>query len=137
MKSIAAFFAGALIAIGPLKAMTIDFTFMRSHKCSSTSPALKIQNVPPGTTEISIKMTDLDLRSYDHGGGYIENKGGIAEVVDLPEGALQNYRGPCPRTSRPLDTIMNFPQKLMVRIESCWERRRNQPRSHRKRCRSS
>ena len=96
MKSLTSVLIGMTLTIGPLQAMTIDFTFMRSHKCSSTSPALKIENIPRGTTEISIKMTDLDMRSYDHGGGYLENKGGIAEVVNLPEGALQNYRGPCP-----------------------------------------
>jgi phosphatidylethanolamine-binding protein (PEBP) family uncharacterized protein len=39
-------------------------------------------------------MVDLDYRSFDHGGGGAALTGEAS--VTLPEGALKNYRGPCP-----------------------------------------
>jgi len=55
------------------------------------NPIFTLVNVPEGTTEIKFRLTDLDVRSYNHGGGKVEYTG---ENVIQP-GAFK-YKSPCP-----------------------------------------
>lgn len=74
--------------------LNVDWEWKVSHKCSPTSPALVVSGIPNEAKSLQVAMVDLDVRSFDHGGGSVA-LGGEASVT-IPEGALKNYRGPCP-----------------------------------------
>jgi len=76
--------------------MSVDFTWMKKHQCSRLSPELRIDGIPPNTTEISVSMIDHDMRSFDHGGGFIISETGFPQTFSVTEGALKSYKGPCP-----------------------------------------
>lgn len=87
----------ALLATAPAFAqsgLTVDWEWKVSHKCSSTSPSIVVSGIPKEAKSIQVAMVDLDFRSFDHGGGSSALTGEAS--VTLPEGALKNYRGPCP-----------------------------------------
>jgi phosphatidylethanolamine-binding protein (PEBP) family uncharacterized protein len=56
-----------------------------------SNPIFKLTGVPAGTQSIDFNMTDLDVPSYDHGGG---NAGYSGNDVIGP-GAFK-YNSPCP-----------------------------------------
>lgn len=55
------------------------------------NPRFTLADVPEGTKFLQFKMTDLDVPSYDHGGGTVEYTG--QEVIE--PGAF-TYQSPCP-----------------------------------------
>lgn len=87
------------IATGPAKAADFSFTFDWGDipLCTSGSPntvsnpSFVLKNVPEGTKVIKFSLTDLDVPSYDHGGGSVKYTGqGTVEP-----GAFK-YESPCP-----------------------------------------
>lgn len=66
---------------------------------SSPNPEIKVTNPPAGTGFLKAQMTDLDMTSFDHGGGTVPCtiKNGIATIE---QGALKGYRGPEPPMSQ-------------------------------------
>jgi phosphatidylethanolamine-binding protein (PEBP) family uncharacterized protein len=80
--------------IAQAQTLTVDWTWKLSHKCSTISPALKANGIPEGTKSLSVEMVDLDYTAFDHGGGIVSHDGKGSATI--PEGALKNYRGPCP-----------------------------------------
>ncbi len=65
--------------------------------CSSVSPAFSFSKVPAGTVKLAFKMVDLNLPSFQHGGGEAAFTGktsfGPGEAFG---GVFSSYRGPCP-----------------------------------------
>jgi hypothetical protein len=55
------------------------------------NPRFVLSNIPEGTKFIQFKMTDLDVPSYDHGGGTVEYTGNDT----IAPGAFK-YKSPCP-----------------------------------------
>ena len=55
------------------------------------NPRFALSDVPEGTKFIQFKMTDLDVPSYDHGGGTVKYMG--QNVIE--PGAFK-YNSPCP-----------------------------------------
>jgi len=76
--------------------LQVDFRWLMSNHCNNNSPALKLQNIPPGTTSLKIQMIDLDNHKHDHGGGVLVRAEGFASDVQIEPGALDKYTGPCP-----------------------------------------
>jgi phosphatidylethanolamine-binding protein (PEBP) family uncharacterized protein len=76
--------------------LNVDFKWMLKHQCSKSSPELKVENIPKGTVEMRIQMIDLDMRTFNHGGGNLKNEAGFPATFTISEGALQSYTGPCP-----------------------------------------
>ena len=74
--------------------LTVDWEWKKSHKCSPTSPALVVSGIPSEAKSLQVAMVDLDFSSFNHGGGSAAHSGEAS--VMIPEGALKNYRGPCP-----------------------------------------
>ncbi|WP_316979810.1 YbhB/YbcL family Raf kinase inhibitor-like protein [Shumkonia mesophila] len=69
----------------------VDFSWQGVTKCSSKSPAFKLTGVPAETKTLNFRMTDLDVPSYQHGGGSLAYTG----QGEIPAGAF-SYVGPCP-----------------------------------------
>ena len=76
--------------------LNVDFKWMLKHQCSKSSPELKVENIPKSTVEMRIQMIDLDMRTFNHGGGNLKNEAGFPSTFTIAEGALQSYTGPCP-----------------------------------------
>lgn len=74
--------------------LVVDWDWKRRHQCSSTSPGIEVAGIPADAKSLSITLVDLDARSFDHGGGFVAHDG--SQKVSIPEGALKNYKGPCP-----------------------------------------
>ncbi len=74
-----------------LAALSVDWTWEKKHGCSSKPPAFNIGGIPAGTKTLKFEMTDLNVPSYDHGGGTVTYSGS----GNIPEGAF-SYKGPCP-----------------------------------------
>ncbi|MGR3395599.1 MULTISPECIES: hypothetical protein [Rhodobacterales] len=55
------------------------------------SPAFTIKDLPAGTTSVEFRLKDLDVPSYNHGGGKLK----ISGSGQLPFGAFK-YKSPCP-----------------------------------------
>ncbi|MBF9048579.1 phospholipid-binding protein [Roseobacter sp. HKCCD9010] len=55
------------------------------------NPAFTLRDVPAGTETIEFRLVDLDVPSYNHGGGRLR----ISGSGTVPEG-LFTYRSPCP-----------------------------------------
>jgi len=74
--------------------LTVDWEWKRSDQCSSASPRIEVTGIPSEAKFLSIALVDHDARHYNHGGGQIAHDGG--SKVTIQEGALKNYKGPCP-----------------------------------------
>jgi len=74
----------------------VDFRWLMSNHCNNTSPALKLKNIPPGTTSLHIQMIDLDNNKHDHGGGELVKPEGFPAEFLVIAGSLDKYKGPCP-----------------------------------------
>jgi phosphatidylethanolamine-binding protein (PEBP) family uncharacterized protein len=81
-------------AVGLLVASTVNASaFSVSFRwCGSGSPAFSLSGVPKGTTSLQFHMVDLDVPSYNHGGGSVPYKG----QTTIACGALTNYSPPSP-----------------------------------------
>ena len=96
MKSVLVAIATSVISASSFAqtALSVDWDWKRSHQCSPKSPAIMVSGIPAGAKSLSVTMVDHDMRSFDHGGGSVSIAG--EPTFTIPEGALQNYRGPCP-----------------------------------------
>ncbi len=75
------------------KKFRISYTWQSNNMCKDgRSPRIDLQDVPEGTKLFTIIVSDLDLRSFDHGGGNSKYKG----KDYIRSGALHKYHGPCP-----------------------------------------
>lgn len=69
----------------------VSFSWSGTESCSSTSPAFQVAGVPAGTAKLVFEMTDLDVPTFNHGGGTVAYSG----QAEIPAGAF-SYTGPCP-----------------------------------------
>lgn len=74
--------------------LSIDWEWKRAHQCSPTSPAFTVTGIPSETTSLAITLVDQDKADFDHGGGAVLHSGG--DTASISDGALKDYRGPCP-----------------------------------------
>lgn len=73
--------------------LAVDFSFSVADKCSTRSPEIRIGRPPAGTAKLKVRLKDLDVPGWNHGGGAVPYDGGNV----IPAGALkENYNGPCP-----------------------------------------
>ena len=76
--------------------LDVAFTWTISHRCSPVSPEIRLKDIPSGTTRLEVKMTDLDQKDNDHGGGSITSSEAMGNTFTIEPGALKAYKGPCP-----------------------------------------
>lgn len=76
--------------------LDVDFAWNISHRCSPVSPEIRLKDIPAGTTMLRVKMTDLDNKNDDHGGGDISQSEPFGNNFVITSGALKAYKGPCP-----------------------------------------
>ena len=76
--------------------LDVDFAWNISHRCSPVSPEIRLKDIPSGTTTLRVKMTDLDQKDNDHGGGDISLSEPFGNSFTIASGSLKAYKGPCP-----------------------------------------
>lgn len=74
------------------QALDVQWDWKRAHKCSTSSPQIKVAGIPDGTRLLRVKLVDNDVPTYNHGGGEVPHDGSGV----IAEGALKSYNGPCP-----------------------------------------
>ncbi|MGQ7793948.1 phospholipid-binding protein [Faunimonas sp. B44] len=73
-------------------AMQASFDWGPTKSCfDSNSPPISLSGVPKGTAALDIRMKDLNVPGYPHGGGRVAYTG----QKQLAYGAFR-YKGPCP-----------------------------------------
>lgn len=71
----------------------VEFSWKGIKRCSDYSPAIKVSGIPTGTKYLKVELKDLDVPSWNHGGGKVVYKGSSI----IPAGSLKRgYNGPCP-----------------------------------------
>ena len=76
---------------------SFEFDWSDLKKCTTgnpntvKNPTFILQNVPNGTKFIYFKLTDKNVPSYNHGGGWVEYKG----ENEIAPGSF-TYKSPCP-----------------------------------------
>ena len=93
---ISALLVGLTGSVNAQANLQVDFRWLMSNHCNNTSPALKLKNIPPGTTSLQIQMIDLDNNKHDHGGGELVKPEGFPAEFLVIAGSLDKYKGPCP-----------------------------------------
>ncbi len=94
---VAAVFAGVLVGCVTLKdapnmaPLNVSWEWKPSDNCTKQSPAFTIASIPADTKTLDFKMVDLDVPSFNHGGGTVAYSGSGS----IPAGAFL-YTGPCP-----------------------------------------
>ncbi len=77
--------------------MTVDFSWQGIDACTHESPQLRVSAVPDGTAELSVRLKDISMPAWNHGGGKVKHDGSGV----IPAGALKlGYNGPCPPSGR-------------------------------------
>jgi hypothetical protein len=73
--------------------MGVDFKWQPIDYGSQENPEIKLTSVPEGTKRFFVSLVDLNISTYDHGGGFVDNDGsGI-----IARGTIKgNYNGPAP-----------------------------------------
>jgi phosphatidylethanolamine-binding protein (PEBP) family uncharacterized protein len=95
---LAAVMAGSMGVVPALSAdFSLGFDWGNLKKCTSgnpnsvPNPKFTLKGVPKGTASIQFRMTDLNVPSYNHGGGTVKYSSGSS----IAPGAFK-YRSPCP-----------------------------------------
>jgi hypothetical protein len=70
----------------------VNTNWTATSRCSSTSPEIKVTSIPPSTEKLKVSLVDLNMMSYNHGGGTFMYDGSNI----IPLGALNSFNGPCP-----------------------------------------
>ena len=81
--------AAAFLTFSTADASAFSMTF---RWCGAGAPAFSLSDVPKGTTTLQFHMTDLNVPSFNHGGGTVAYMG----QSTVPCGALKNYTPPSP-----------------------------------------
>ncbi|QBY01840.1 phospholipid-binding protein [Rhodophyticola sp. CCM32] len=95
--SLVALFALVLTSSAALAEFRLSFDWGDIPLCTTGrpntvgNPAFILTDVPAGTETIEFRLVDLDVPSYNHGGGRLR----ISGSGTVPEG-LFTYRSPCP-----------------------------------------
>ena len=89
MLAVAAVSASAQTA--KLPRLDVEFSFGQKHKCQGVSPEIRLGNVPAGAASYDVKLTDLDVPSFQHWSQTIPATGPV-----IREGGGTGYFGPCP-----------------------------------------
>lgn len=71
----------------------VEFEWQSVDFGSSENPKIRLTGVPEGSQRFFVGLVDLNVSTYDHGGGFADNDGsGI-----IARGAVNgNYNGPAP-----------------------------------------
>ena len=69
----------------------VNFAFAQKNKCGGISPEIRLTNVPAGVTSYAVRLTDLDVPSFQHWSQTIP-----ATVSVIRERVGSGYYGPCP-----------------------------------------
>ncbi len=86
-----------IAAAGPALAFSVKVDWGSGAGCSGVAPAFTLSRVPAGTAKLSFQMVDLNLPSYQHGGGEAAFTGKSAFAPGEAFGGMfPSYRGPCP-----------------------------------------
>jgi phosphatidylethanolamine-binding protein (PEBP) family uncharacterized protein len=85
--------AFAVSGIGTAEAFAVRFSWAGTQPCTSVSPAFTVSAAPKGTTQLKLVMTDLDVPTYNHGGGTVAWSSGAVAAGSI---SSWGYRGPCP-----------------------------------------
>lgn len=72
--------------------LDVGFEWTKTSGCSNISPEIHIMNIPQETKFLRLMVVDLDMSTYDHGGGEVPYDGSTT----ISEGSLKSYAGPCP-----------------------------------------
>lgn len=98
MKRFAIAIAALLPFAQPAAAdMTLSFKWGNIPLCTNgrpntvPNPEFILKGVPAGTTQVDFRLTDLNVPSYNHGGGKVKMTGS----GKVPSG-LFKYKSPCP-----------------------------------------
>jgi phosphatidylethanolamine-binding protein (PEBP) family uncharacterized protein len=73
--------------------MGVDFEWQRIDFGSTENPKIRLTGVPEGTKRFFVGLVDLDISTYDHGGGFVDNDGAGLIARGSVKG---NYNGPAP-----------------------------------------
>ena len=77
--------------------MTVEFSWEGIAACTHDSPELRVSAVPEGTADLRVRLKDVSLPAWNHGGGKVKHDGSGV----IPAGALKlGYNGPCPPSGR-------------------------------------
>ena len=73
--------------------MSVSFSWEGIAPCEHQSPEIRVADIPDATVAFNVRLKDLTLPAWNHGGGRVANDGsGI-----IPAGALKiGFNGPCP-----------------------------------------
>jgi phosphatidylethanolamine-binding protein (PEBP) family uncharacterized protein len=83
------FGAAVFLAVSTADASALSMNF---RWCGTGSPVFSLSGVPEGTTTLQFHMVDLNVPSFNHGGGTVAYNG----QSTVPCGALTNYTPPSP-----------------------------------------
>ncbi len=77
--------------------MTVAFSWEGIDACTHDSPEIRVSPVPEGTADLQVKLKDISMPAWNHGGGRVNHDGSGV----IPAGALKlGYNGPCPPDGR-------------------------------------
>lgn len=77
--------------------MTVEFSWEGIAACTHDSPELRVSAVPDATTDLRVRLKDISLPEWNHGGGQVKHDGSGV----IPAGALKlGYNGPCQPSGR-------------------------------------
>ena len=77
--------------------MAVSFSWEGVQPCTHESPEIRISDVPEETVELRVRLKDVDVPAWNHGGGRVAHDGSGV----IPAGALKlGYNGPCPPSGR-------------------------------------
>ncbi|MEJ8571296.1 YbhB/YbcL family Raf kinase inhibitor-like protein [Microbaculum marinum] len=90
-----------MAAAAPAQAFSIAFDWSGLKSCTSgrpntvDSPPFRISGLPAGTKSVVFKLVDVNVPTYNHGGGTVA----VSQSGQLPRGAFK-YKSPCPPNGR-------------------------------------
>lgn len=96
LASVSLAFLATLAVSAEAQALGLNVKWAAGSGCSGQSPAISLSGVPKGTARLVLAMSDLDLPSYNHGGGSIDFAGKTSFAPGEAFGMFSSYRGPCP-----------------------------------------
>ena len=73
--------------------MGVSFDWISPEAPLDKNPEIHLTNVPEASHRFLVELVDLDLKQYNHGGGYYPYNGSLV----IPAGGLDGYyQGPSP-----------------------------------------